>query len=100
NLPMLTLFDQMDIDVKISVDRRYGAVADRSLQTRIKYDFSYEYLYVDLDDCLLLDGKVNPSLAALIYKSINQGAKVHLITRCKGDLMSILARHRLQHLFD
>lgn len=100
NLPMLTLFDQMEVDLEITADRSYGAAADRSLRTRIKHDFSYQHLYVDLDDCLIMNGKVNHGMVALIFKAVNHGAKIHLITRCKGDLPEILVRHRLQGLFD
>ncbi len=53
-----------------------------------------------MDDCLIVDGKVNYELVAFLYKAIDEGKYICLITRHRGDLQAILKKYRLSQIFD
>lgn len=99
NLPLLSAFDAFDWPVSVALNR-YPIELDRALENRYRIQIEYRHVYVDLDDCLLLKGKVNHMLAAFLYKAIDDGCVITLLTRHADDLERTLRRARLQHLFD
>lgn len=99
NLPLLGLFDAMDYDVEITKNS-YHIRTDRALQARYSHNIQYQHVYIDLDDLLILENKVNPTVVSFVYQCINQNKKVHLLSKHKQDIHSTLASHRLQNMFD
>ena len=73
---------------------------DRALVNRYAMDLPLKRIYVDLDDTLLLRGKVNLALIRLVYQCLNRGVAVVLVTRHEGNLDETLQRQRLTGLFD
>ena len=73
---------------------------DRAFYNNFKLDIDYNSVYIDLDDCLIIDGKVNVLLMAFIYQCINNKKKIHLLTRHEGEIEQYLVNHNLHHLFD
>jgi hydroxymethylpyrimidine pyrophosphatase-like HAD family hydrolase len=57
----------------------------RSLDVKAKISYDYENIYVDLDDTLILNDKVNYKLLGLLYKFRNEGKRLYLITRSSYD---------------
>lgn len=99
NLPLLSLYDAWDIDVQIA--RNEGDLEmDRSLQNRFRSSLSYEHVYVDLDDCLILAGKVNTQLVAFLFQCLNRGLGLHLLTRHTQAPHETLRQVRLDGVFD
>jgi hypothetical protein len=99
NFPALTLYDHFDIDVVI-LENNYSVKLDRALSSKFEIDIAYENLYVDYDDCLICNAKVNTSALALIFQAISLGKNVFLITRHAGDLSHSLQGYRLNNIFD
>lgn len=99
NFALLSCFDAFDQDVEILVND-FKVELDRALCNRYKLDIEYSHVYVDLDDCLIVDGKVNYELVALLYKAIDEGKHICLITRHRGDLNATLDKYRLTQIFD
>jgi hypothetical protein len=99
NLPLLSAFDAFDWPVSIAPND-YPIELDRSLENRFRVQLAYRHVYVDLDDCLLVKGRVNTNLVAFLYKAIGEGCTVTLLTRHAGDLEATLRRARLQSIFD
>jgi hypothetical protein len=100
NLPLMTLFDAFDYPVKIQ-QANYYVELDRALGNRYRCDIEYDTVYVDYDDCLILDKKtVNIQLVQFLYKCLNQGKKLILLTKHDGNLTTDLKRFRLSGLFD
>ena len=54
---------------------------DRQLHNRYRFDHEFRSVYVDLDDTLIADGKVNHRVLGLLYRFKSQGKSLHLITR-------------------
>jgi hypothetical protein len=99
NLPLLSVYDRLGIDVDIRASR-HSLTMDRALDNRFKTELTYDHVYVDLDDTLVVDGRVNVVLVAFLYECLNRGVRRHLITRNPGDVPTILKQHRLDSLFD
>lgn len=99
NFALLSCFDAFGQDVEILVND-FNVELDRALCNRYKLDIEYSHVYVDLDDCLIVDGKVNYELVAFLYKAIDEGKHIYLITRHRGNLQTTLKKYRLTQLFD
>lgn len=99
NLPILSLFDALGLDVAI-FKNSHDVVIDRALRERFSHDLSYDHVYIDFDDLIIFENKVNPYIMAFIYQSHNNGKKVHLITRHRNVLSESLEKYRLTQAFD
>lgn len=102
NLALLTLFDAFDYKVSVQVNNSYYVILDRVLSNNYIYkNLSFNKVYVDYDDCLILDKTiVNTDLVKFMFKCINDGKKVILLTKHAGELELELQRFRLSGLFD
>ena len=100
NLPLMSLFDAFGYTVKIQ-QADYDVELDRALGNRFKCDIEYDTVYVDYDDCLILDAQtVNVKLVEFLYECLNQGKKLVLLTKHDGNLDNELKKFRLNGLFD
>ena len=100
NLPLMTLFDAFDFPVRIQ-KADYYVELDRALGNRYKCNINFKTVYVDYDDCLILDGKsINISLAMFLFKCLNEEKKLILLTKHDGNLTEELRHFRLYDLFD
>lgn len=99
NFALLSAFDAFDQDVEILVND-FDIEMDRALTNRFKTDLDYTDVFVDLDDTLIVNGKVNHELVAFLYQNINDGKRISLITRHVGDLDTTLSKFRLTQIFD
>jgi hypothetical protein len=100
NLPLLSLFDLLDVQTSITASS-YAITIDRALENSYRHDIEYKHVYIDFDDLVLLEEKdINPLVMAFVYQCINKGIKVHLITRHKADIENTLKKYRLSETFD
>ena len=100
NLPMLTLFTMMGENVSIPTPNS-GLMVDRALISRYKYRIDYSRVYVDYDDTLVVNGKVNPLLMAFLYQAKGNGKRLYLLTRHIGDIFEELEKRDIPlSLFD
>lgn len=99
NFPLLSIYEAERKPLSI-LTNPFPIEIDRALSNRYKHNFHFSTLYIDLDDTLILNGKVNIRIICLIFQSLNQGKKVKLITRHSNDLSATLHQYRLIGLFD
>ncbi|HSW37372.1 MAG TPA: ATP-grasp domain-containing protein [Candidatus Saccharimonadales bacterium] len=99
NLVLLSLFDALGYDVAV-FENDYEMVIDRALQNSYKHDMTYKHVYLDFDDLVIFEGKVNPTVMAFVYQCLNRQIKVHLLTRHTQDLEQSLKKYRLSNVFD
>ncbi|MGM0987928.1 MAG: ATP-grasp domain-containing protein [Pseudomonadota bacterium] len=99
NFALLSAFDAFDINVKVELND-YNVELDRALGSRYKIDLAYDTAFIDFDDCLLLDDKVNTELVKYIFQARNKGVAAVLITRHEKDIHHTLKQYRLAELFD
>lgn len=100
NYPMLTLFTMMEIPVLVRPNQ-YSLEVDRALCSCYHAGIAYDRVYVDLDDTLIIRGKVNTMLVLFLYQCVNNGKERILLTRHAGDVRETLKQHRISEtLFD
>jgi hypothetical protein len=73
---------------------------DRSLFSRFKTNIYYKHVYIDFDDCVLIKNKINLAILTFLFQCINEGIRIHLITRHAGDIDDKLSKFRIDGLFD
>jgi len=100
NFALLSLFDFIGYDVKVLLND-YEIVLDRCLHNEYKLSYDYNRIYVDFDDTLIMNDKVNTLLMRLIYQCINSNKQVILLTKHACDLDESLSKYRIgRELFD
>jgi carbamoyl-phosphate synthase large subunit len=99
NLPLLSLYVVMGVKVSLLLNR-VNVRMDRALTNRYGHDLSFTHVYVDYDDTLIVNGKVNLDLVKFLYQCLNSHVNLTLVTRHKGNVESELRRRRLNGLFD
>lgn len=99
NFPLLSIYEQERIPVAVLKNNAYVEI-DRALVNRYRHQIEYSTVYVDLDDTLILNDKVNVQIIGFLYQCINEGKKIVLITKHDKDLNMTLAKYRLNGICD
>jgi predicted ATP-grasp superfamily ATP-dependent carboligase len=100
NLPALSYYNQAGLSLRVHCNR-FDAEMDRAWSNRYKLKIDYKQVYIDFDDCLYIDGKVNPNVVKFLIQAINQGKKVCLLSKHReGPLAAKLKELRILDLFD
>jgi hypothetical protein len=90
NFPLLTIYDLLGYQIEI-VKNDYELEVDRAFINRYKHPLEFKLVYLDFDDTVTKNGKVNSFVMMFIYNLINQGKRIKLITKHE---------HILQDTFD
>ena len=99
NFALLSVFEAERLPLSILTNKSEIQL-DRALVNRYVHKVEFKTLYVDLDDTLIINGKVNIEIVKLIFQCINQRKIIVLLTRHSFDLSKTLTEHRLNGLFD
>lgn len=99
NLPLLNLYNSCGINVDI-IKNSYSGSMDRALESKFKLDINYNYIYIDLDDVIIQNKKVNYEVIAFLYKSKNENKKIYLLTRHFQKPELTLEKYQIYNLFD
>ena len=99
NFASLSIFNGLGMPVSV-LENEYSVELDRALDAVYKIDVQFNHAYIDFDDTLIVNNKVNTKLISLIFKFINQGKKIYLITKHEYNITESLAKYRLSGLFD
>jgi hypothetical protein len=99
NFILLTLFDRMGTDVTI-FKNNFDIEMDRALVNRFRLSIDYKRVYIDLDDTIIINGRINNEMVSFIYQCINKKIEINLITRHKKNIEETLKQYRIRALFD
>lgn len=94
NFAALSLFDRMGYPVRILYND-FSLRLDRGTETLYRADLAYDTIYLDYDDTLIVNGRVNLQMIQLIYQAAAQNINIVLLTKHKGDINQSLKEHRL-----
>lgn len=72
-----------------------SAEEDRALSNVYRLGLDYDTVYVDLDDTIIVDGKVNPEVMAYLYQCQNKNIRIIVISRHRGDEISYLKQFHI-----
>ncbi len=100
NFALLSIFDALGKDVKI-IKNNFQVQLDRCLYNRYKTDLDYNCVYIDFDDTIIVDNKVNHTAMRFLYQCRNDNVKICLLTKHRYDLNETLKKYCIaQNLFD
>lgn len=94
NLPLLSIFDAMDMDIEINANS-FEIEMFRSTINRYDLSIDYDNIYIDFDDTLIINNKVNTTLIMFIYQAISHGKKIYLITKHIYDIYETLKKFKI-----
>ncbi|TXY45612.1 ATP-grasp domain-containing protein [Vibrio mimicus] len=100
NFPLLSLYQYYGHNVGVLTnDIRFSM--DRSLKNRYVVNYHYDTVYVDLDDTIIVKGKLNLEVITFLYQCINKGIKIVLVSKnLLEDKEQYLRDHKIYQLFD
>lgn len=94
NYALLSVYAHLGIPFDV-LPQQYSIVMDRALRSRFQIDFKYEKVYLDLDDTLIVKGRVHPVLIALLYQWAASNTPVILVTRHAKQPYATLEHYRI-----
>lgn len=94
NLPLLTTYITMGLPVKIEPGC-YKVLMDSTLIRRYRLSFDYKNVYVDFDDTLVINNKVNLKVIWFLYQCLNDKKNIFLITKHKFDILLTLKHYKI-----
>jgi len=92
NFALLSLFNALEIPVQI-LQNDYPVQLDRCLYNCYKADLSFSRVYVDFDETVIADQRVNERVMAFLYQCRNRGIALVLLTRHRYDIKDTLNRY-------
>lgn len=99
NLPLLSLYVAIGLDIEIMVNP--GKVRmDRALTNRFRHNIAVSHVYVDLDDTLIVRGRVNGELVRYLHQCVDNKVPLSLLTRHAANVDKTLRPYGLSGLFD
>lgn len=100
NFPLLTVYDLMNKDIEI-IKNNYDILLERALIDRYSLDYYYNTVYLDFDDTLTFEGKLNPFIMAFLYQLVNKNKNIILLTRHESNIYQTLKDLRVDvNIFD
>jgi len=100
NLPLMAVHDFMERDL-LPLANPFINLIERNIATRAQLDYSFDHVFVDLDDTLIMEGKALPKILAFLHQCANEGKSIHLITRHPQNPAETLQQSKIAHnLFD
>lgn len=100
NLPLFSVYDALNMDVEIHKNC-YKNILYRTTTNKYKYDIEYDKVYIDFDDTIIINDKVNKILLSFIYQCKNNHIKLFLITKHAYDIYDSLEKYCISpYLFD
>lgn len=96
NTPLLAAYDAIGMDVSI-LKNDLPLTMRRRLHSSYAIEHAFDTVYVDYDDTLIVDGKVNAQLMQFLYACKNQGKHLFLLSRHPGDLLQNMQKFCIPH---
>jgi len=100
NLPVLSYYNQLGILVDMH-GNTFDAILSRNLSNKYKLNITYDHVYIDFDDCIYINNKLNSNAIKFLVEAINKDIKIHLITKhISGNIRIKLIELKILDLFD
>jgi predicted ATP-grasp superfamily ATP-dependent carboligase len=99
NFALMNLYIACNVEPEIFANH-FEVELDRSLNNCYCINIQYDTVFIDYDDTIILDNKVNLEAITFIFYCLNKQIRLFLITKHKGDLQSNLKKHKLSELLE
>lgn len=98
NFALLSLFEAERLPISILAPYQHIEI-DRALCNKYKHEVKFSTLYIDLDDTIILNDKINIMAMSLIFKCLNEKKDVILITKHQKNIEETLEAYKISSLF-
>ena len=85
NFALLSLFDAMNLDVKLLYSD-LNIELNRRLQNSYQIEFDFDTVYIDFDDTIIINNRVNTIAMQFIYQCVNKNKNIILISKHSTDI--------------
>jgi hypothetical protein len=100
NFALLSIYDHFGYTLSILYNNLQIEL-DRCLQNRYRIKYSFNKVYVDFDDTIIINHKVNLDMITFLYQCKNEGIKVYLLSKHSFDLKKSLDKYCISaNIFD
>ena len=100
NFALLSILEQAGISTSILINQNNINI-DRCLQNRYHHSIKYNNVYIDLDDTIIINNKINIEMIMFLYQCINNNIPIILITKSTNNNLEILlTKFKIKQLFD
>lgn len=100
NLPLMAVQDYMLREQQVVFEHRIVLI-ERCLQSVAELNYDFDTVYLDFDDTLVCEGRANPQAMRFVYRLLEMGKSIVLITRHQGTLEKAFAKaHISKSMFD
>jgi predicted ATP-grasp superfamily ATP-dependent carboligase len=100
NLPLLSIYIHLGIDVNDTLFKEEKLSVYKVFKNVFMPKKEYNTLYIDLDDTIIIKGKVNTDIIAFLYQNKNNNKKIALLTRNKRPKETLINNFIDPRLFD
>jgi hypothetical protein len=83
NFPLLSIYEHFGISVDSILKNNYEISCYKCVENRFELSIDYDTVYIDLDDTIIINNKVNTKMIQYLYHIKNKEKKIILITRNK-----------------
>ncbi|WP_396139651.1 ATP-grasp domain-containing protein [Flavobacterium sp.] len=99
NFALLNIYNAFEMEVNI-IENNYEVELDKALENKYKLQIEYKYVYIDFDDTIIVNGKINIEIVAFLYKCINNKKVIILLTKHIYNIIESLKKYKLESIFD
>ena len=100
NFPLLSIHEHMGQSIDRVLINNYEISCYKCFENRFKLSLTYERVYVDLDDTIIIKQKVNTKLIQYLYYLKNSSRTIVLLTRNRDPRTYLESFHIHANLFD
>lgn len=101
NYILNSVYQTMGYTVKGIPHLLNSAEEDRALSNEYILNLDYDTVYIDLDDTIIINGKVSTEVMAFLYQCLNKGIKIKILSRHRGNEIESLKAHHIDiSMFD
>lgn len=100
NFPLLSLYLFYGHSVDI-LTNKVPMTLDRCLKNSYSFDYEYDKVYIDLDDTIIVRGKINLAMILFLYQCVNNKKRIILLSKnLMKDKIGYLSEFRIKEVFD
>lgn len=99
NIPLLSIYYAMGNPISLLAQDNKVTTCIKSTYS-YQIDLDYQHVYIDLDDTIIVQNRLNTEAIRFIYQCINHHISVHLISKHRGNIYDYLRQYRIESLFD
>lgn len=100
NFPLLSIYEHYGIYIDSVATNNYDISCYKCVENRFDLSVNYDYVYVDLDDTIVIKRKVNTRIMQYLYYAKNSNKQIILITRNQNAIAKLKQYHICLELFD